>query len=115
MNANAFIFRSNITLQSRYPVNSSTSFGISQKLLNDKVTISLNITEPFSKTKTYRFDSEDITYRMHSRSITYQRAANFSVAWRFGKFQANVKKARRSIIDDRLSGDKQSSSAANSR
>lgn len=115
LNANAFIFRSNITLQSRYPVNSSTSFGISQKLLNDKMTVSLNITEPFSKTKTYRFDSEDITYRMHSRSITYQRAANFSIVWRFGKFQANVKKARRSIIDDRLSGDKQSSSTANTR
>ena len=115
INANAFLFRSNITLQSSYPVNSSTSIGISQKLLNDKLTIALNITEPFNKTKTYKFDSEDITYKMHSRSITYQRAANFSIVWRFGKFQATVKKARRNIIDDRLSGDKQSSSTQASR
>ena len=112
INANAFLFRSNITLQSRYPVNSSISFGISQKLLNEKLTIALNITEPFTKTKTYKFDSEDITYRMHSRSTTFQRAANLSIIWRFGKFQATVKKAKRAIIDDRLSGDKHSSSSA---
>ena len=111
INANAFIFRSNITLQSSYPVNSSTSFGISQKLMKEKMTISLNIIEPFSKTKIYKFDSEDITYKMHSRSITYQRAANLSIIWRFGKFQTTVKKARRNVIDDRLSGDKQSSSS----
>jgi hypothetical protein len=110
-NANAFLFRSNITLQSRYPVNASTSFGFSQKFLNDKLTIALNLSEPFSKTKTYKFDSEDITYRMHARSITYQRAATLSIVWRFGKFQAVVKKARRNVNDDRLSGDKQTSSS----
>ena len=49
---------------------------------------------------------------MHSRSTTFQRAANLSIVWRFGKFQATVKKAKRAIIDDRLSGDKQNSSSA---
>jgi hypothetical protein len=33
-----------------------------------------------------------------------QRSANFSLFWRFGKFNVNVKKARKSATDDKMTG-----------
>lgn len=103
-NMNAYVYGGNITLQSRYPVNYASSIGFSQRFLKDKLTFSINVTEPLTATKTYTFDSVDPTYKMHSRAVTFQRAGNFSLYWRFGKFNATVKKARRTANDDKLSG-----------
>lgn len=103
-NFNAYIYGGNVALQSKAPFYYSSSAGISQKLLKDKLTFSIYISEPFARKKIYSYDSEDTTYKMHSESIMYQRTASFSLFWRFGKFNATVKKARRSSTDDKMSG-----------
>lgn len=103
-NFNAYIYGGNVALQSKSPFYYSSSVGISQKLLKDKLTFSIYISEPFAREKIYSYDSEDTTYKMHSESIMYQRTASFSLFWRFGKFNATVKKARRSSTDDKMSG-----------
>lgn len=81
-----------------------TSFGFSQRFLKDKLTFSVYISEPFTKTKKFIYDSQDVTYKMHSENISYRRSASFSLYWRFGKFNVNVKKARKSSVDDKMSG-----------
>jgi len=103
-NCNAYVYGGDISLQSRYPVNYMTSFGFSQKFLKDKLTFSIYVSEPFTRTKKFVFDSQDVTYKMHSEYISYRRSANFSLYWRFGKFNVNVKKARKSSVDDKMSG-----------
>ena len=113
LNMNAYVYGGNITLQSRYPVNYASSVGFSQRFFKDKLTFSINVTEPLTATKVYTFDSVDPTYRMHTRAVTFQRAGNFSLYWRFGKFNATVKKARRSANDDKLSGGAAASTGGN--
>ena len=104
VNINGYVYGGNISLQSKYPVNYTTSIGLSQRFFKDKLTLSAYVREPFSKIKTYSYDSSDNTYKMHSESSTYQRSANFSLFWRFGKFNVNLKKARRSSTDDKMTG-----------
>ncbi|MEN6619664.1 MAG: outer membrane beta-barrel family protein [Rikenellaceae bacterium] len=99
-----YLFGGNITLQSKNPLIYMASMGISQKFLKDKLTLSLYVNEPFENKKVYKYDSKDVNYRTHSESASFQRSASFSLLWRFGKFNANVKKARKSVIDDKMSG-----------
>lgn len=111
LNFNAYVYGGDISLQSRYPVNYMTSFGFSQRFLKDKLTFSIFVSEPFTKTKKFIYDSQDVTYKMHSENISYRRSANFSLYWRFGKFNVNVKKARKSATDDKMSGGAQGGTA----
>jgi len=110
-NFSAYLFGGNVSLQYKQPLYSSTSFGVSQKFLKDKLTFSIYLQEPFSKTKVYKYDSSDATFKMHSESANYTRSANFSLFWRFGKFNATVKKARKMATDDKMSGEGSGSSS----
>ncbi|MFA6334826.1 MAG: outer membrane beta-barrel family protein [Bacteroidales bacterium] len=103
-NFNVFVYGGDISLQSKYSVNYASSFGISQKIFKDKLSFSIYVNEPFTRKKVYSFDSQDPNYKLHSKSTTYQRSANFSLFWRFGKINVNVKKARRSSTDDKMNG-----------
>lgn len=104
VNLNGFVYGGDVSLQSRNPVNYTSSFGLSQRFFNDKLTFSLYVSEPFSKTKVYKSESKDITYSMNSENRYVRRSANFSLYWRFGKFNVNVKKARKSATDDKIGG-----------
>lgn len=104
INFSAYVYGGNISLQAQSSISYSSSFGISQRFFKDKLSLSVFVSEPFSAKKTYSYDSEDTTYKMHGESISYQRSANFSLFWRFGKFNVNVKKARKSGTDDKMSG-----------
>ena len=104
VNLNGFVYGGDVSLQGQNPVNYTSSIGFSQRFLKDKLTISIYLSEPLSKTKTYRSNSQDVTYKMSSESIYVRRSANFSLYWRFGKFNVNVKKARRSSTDDKMGG-----------
>jgi len=103
-NFSAYLFGGNVSLQYKQPLYGSTSFGISQRFLKDKLTFAIYLQEPFSKTKVYKYDMSDVTFKMHSENIRYIRSANFSVYWRFGKFNATVKKARKQANDDKMNG-----------
>ena len=100
----SYIFGGDISLQSKRPLMLFTGIGFRQRLLNDKLTFSISVRDPFSATKTFEYDSSDLTYRMNSKSIMYSRSANFSLFWRFGKFNVNVRKARKSATDDKIGG-----------
>ena len=103
-NFNAYLFGGNVSLQYKQPLYGSTSIGISQRFLKDKLTFAIYLQEPFSKTKVYKYDFNDTTFKMHSENINYIRSASFSIYWRFGKFNAYVKKARKQANDDKMNG-----------
>jgi outer membrane receptor protein involved in Fe transport len=100
----SYLFGGDVSLQSKRPLMVFTGVGFRQRLLNDKLTFSISVRDPFSATKTFEYDSNDLTYKMNSKSIMYTRSATFSLFWRFGKFNVNVRKARKSATDDKIGG-----------
>ncbi len=104
MNFNGYMYGGNVMLQTKYPIMYMTSLGLSQRFLNDKLTFSIFVREPLSKTKTFKFESRDLTYVTNSITEQTMRSINFSLFWRFGNFNPIVRKARRSSTDDRLDG-----------
>lgn len=104
VNLSTFGSGGDVSLQSKNPINYRTSLGLSQRFFKDKLSLSIYITEPFNKTKTFKTNSQDITYKMRSENTYISRSASISLYWRFGKFNVNVKKARRSSTDDKMGG-----------
>ena len=83
-----------------------TQFGVTQKVLKDKMDIGCYISDPFWNKVYYKSDYDDPTYTQHSENYRYGQTVRVSVTWRFGKMQTQVKKARRGISnDDQRSGD----------
>jgi len=108
---NSYLYGGDISLQSKFPVLLFTSAGISQRLLKDKISISLSVREPFNEKKVFKFNSNDNTYSMRSRNEIYMRSLNFGIFWRFGNFNPIVKKARRTVNDDKISADNPAAAA----
>ena len=77
-----------------------TSFGVSQKLLKDKMDIGCYISDPFWKKIYYKSNYDDPTYTMHTENYRLGQTIRVSVTWRFGKMNTQVKKARRGISND---------------
>lgn len=106
LSINYGVFSSSITLQGRGSTYQYSSFGLSQRLLKDKLTLSLSVSNPFTKYNTYRNESSlEGSFRNISESRVQSRRIGFSASFRFGKMNVSVKKARRGIRnDDVMSG-----------
>lgn len=89
-----------IMLQGKSSAYYYMQIGVSQRLLKDKLNIGCYVTDPFWKKIYYKSDYDDPTYTMHSESYRLGQIARVSVTWRFGKLNAQVKKARRGISND---------------
>jgi len=96
-----------VMLQGKTSFYYSTSLGITQSLLNNKLNISMSISNPllenFSTSMTYN----DLNYYQQSKSTYYAQALRLNVTYNFGKNGQGVKKAKRGIQNDDLksSGD----------
>lgn len=109
---NIGVYGSPVTLQAKGTTNYYSSVGLSQKFLKeDKLTVSLYLNEPFEGRKSYTYRMSDPTYSSYSKSVYQNRQLNFSCYWRFGKFNAQVKKARRTSSDDKMGGGQSSGGA----
>lgn len=104
VNFGAYLFGGNVTLQSKSPVIVVTNIGLSQRFLKDKLTLSLYVNDPFTRMMKFTYDAKDPNFTTHSESKMYNRSASFSISWRFGKFNTNVKKAKKTSVDDKMSG-----------
>jgi outer membrane receptor protein involved in Fe transport len=90
-----------------------TSLGLSQKLLKEKLDVSVYISDPFSRKIYYRSDFDDPTYTMHTENFRWGQTLRLNIVYRFGKMDTQVKKARRSITnDDQRSGEGQEGGGA---
>lgn len=74
--------------------------GLRQQFFKQKFTVSLSSNNPFSDKIVFKTSIETPTYRSSSRSVQYMRSFSFSLGYRFGKTQVNVKSTNRSINND---------------
>ena len=81
-------------------------FTLTRRFFKDKLTVSISAESPFIKERstTYRIVRGD--YTGYERSVMYPRYFNIGLSWSFGKLNASVKTAARSIENDDLVGSK---------
>ena len=106
LNINASGNSKMISLQGKSNGSFYYGININKSFLKDKrLTVSARAQNPFNKYFTYTrnttIDSEKLGHYNNYESFHYlQRSFNVSISWRFGKLQASVKKAQRSIQND---------------
>ena len=81
-------------------------FTLTRRFFKDKLTVSISAESPFIKERstTYRIVRGD--YTGYERSVMYPRYFYIGFSWSFGKLNASVKTAARSIENDDLVGSK---------
>ncbi len=102
LNANGGYFVSSVTLQGSSAAYYYYSLGLTQRLLEQKLSISLYANNPFTKNFEYRYETIDENFSSIGRSWRVNRSFRLGVNMRFGKTNAQVKKTRRSIKNDDL-------------
>ncbi len=95
-----------ISLQSRNSHYYYYAFGLTQKFLKQRLTISANASNPFEKSRIFTYTTFDDSFSSYGESISMTtRQFRLSASYRFGKTTANVKRTRRTINnDDKMSG-----------
>ncbi|QNK64338.1 TonB-dependent receptor [Pedobacter sp. PAMC26386] len=74
-----------------------SAFSGSKEIIKDKLTLSLGISNPFSKFRYYTNFTEGANFTQNYRSQNYNRSFNASLNWRFGKLKDSIKKNQRGI------------------
>jgi len=90
------------TIQTTYPFRTWHNVAFNQKILKDKVNISLRFVNYFEKTRDYKTITKDQNF--YSTNITRQirRGAVLALTWNFGKLTENVSKKKGVNNDDIL-------------
>ncbi|MDD2611574.1 MAG: TonB-dependent receptor [Bacteroidales bacterium] len=89
-----------ISLQGKSSGYSYTSLGFSQKLLKQKLSLNLSISEPFREKRTYSYNTKGEGYVAHGEGSYSVRYLQFSASYNFGKLSSAVKKAKRGISNE---------------
>lgn len=89
-----------IMLQGKQSGYYYTSMGVTQKLLKEKLDVSVYAVNPFSRKIDYWHKSGDDNFRQRTENYRWGQTFRLSVMYRFGKMNMQVKKARRSITND---------------
>ena len=80
-----------------------TSFGLRQQFFKNKLSLSVNVGNPFSKYLKSTMSTLTSSYRSESTYRSLTRRIGFSVGYRFGKYNVRVKSTNRSISNDDMS------------
>ncbi|MFR9649622.1 MAG: outer membrane beta-barrel protein [Rikenellaceae bacterium] len=106
ININGYYSSPSVSLQGEGSQYYNYSFGLTQKFLKQKLTLSVYASNPFNKSRTYSYTTYDDSFTRYFENVNNSfRQFRFSASYRFGKNAANVKKARRTINnDDVMSG-----------
>lgn len=87
-------------LQSKGSMGGYHAIGVSHGFLNKKLILSLSASNPFKGRHIYKYSSFGPGYYQWGESNNPYRSFRINLTWRFGKMQAQVKKARRGIQND---------------
>nr|WP_262245527.1 outer membrane beta-barrel family protein [Parapedobacter soli] len=81
-------------------------YGISasKDLVKEKLSISGSISNPFNKYRNYINDMTGPNFTQSSFSQNYYRSFNISLSYRFGRLKDEIRKNRRGIKNDDVSG-----------
>ena len=100
VSVNAGGYAPRILLQGKRSGFYYTSFGVTQKLLKDKLDVSVYASNPFSRKIKFWSETEDDTFKSRSENYNWGQNFRLAVVYRFGKMNTQVKKARRGITND---------------
>jgi outer membrane receptor protein involved in Fe transport len=109
INSNISYSTPTITLQGKSNSFLSSGFSISRDLIKDKLSLATNITNPFTKYRHIERETSGINFVQSNFAQNYFRSFSFSINYRFGKLQQEIKKNKRNINND----DKNSSTGSN--
>ena len=94
-----------ISLQGKGSSYYYVGFSANKSFLKKKLTISLNINNPFWKTIEFNNTTSDPTFSMRSVNKWSARDFRIGISYRFGTLKESIKKVRRGISnDDQKSG-----------
>jgi len=93
-----------ITLQGQSNSNIYSSFSTSKEIIKDKVTFSASTNNPFTKFRSYTRETTGVNFIQSSNNQSYNRTYNISLNYRFGKLKNDIKKNKRGINNDDVSG-----------
>lgn len=98
-----------ISLQGKGSSYYYVGFSANKSFLKKKLTISLNINNPFWKTIEFNSTTSDPTFSMRSTNKWSSRDFRIGISYRFGTLKESIKKVRRGISnDDQKSGENSS-------
>lgn len=112
VNMDGFFYSPGVSLQGRSSKYYNTGIGVSQYLLKRKLMLSLNVSNPFPRDRTYSYESMDPTFYTYNETSTRIQNFRFGVTYNFGSMDMSVKKARRSIQNDDMKSGGGSSSTS---
>jgi hypothetical protein len=98
--ASANVLSRSLSLQTQSNALTSSSFNISKNLLNDKLTISASLNNPFNKFRKNRNVTSDQYFNQVATNRNYFRSYGISVNYNFGRLKEEVRKTSKSIKND---------------
>ena len=98
---NGYAYRFGIDLENSYKQTYfSYGLGLRQQLFKKRLTLSFTASNPFTSKMKLTSVTETNSYRSENTSWQTPRQFSFSIGYRFGKTQVNVKSTNRSIQND---------------
>lgn len=77
-----------------------SSYYVKKSFFNDKLNLSLNITSPLQKNKTFKGEMTGKNFTSYFENSQPSRNFLVSVTYRFGKMKGSIKKIKRGIVND---------------
>ena len=98
---NGYAYRFGVDLENSYKQTYfSYGLGLRQQLFKKRLTLSFTASNPFTSKMKLTSVTETNSYRSENTSWQTPRQFSFSIGYRFGKTQVNVKSTNRSIQND---------------
>jgi outer membrane receptor for ferrienterochelin and colicin len=107
----AFFRSPTYTVQGKTPNWSTMSFGIRKEMLNKRLSLGINITEPFRENLPWEREVTGSDFYQYSKTLRPVRSIGISLGYRFGKLdfkeQHNKQKQQNNDLKDDDQGDNQ--------
>ncbi len=103
---NAAYYSAWINLQNQSNSYYYTSVSLSKDFLKKQASLSVSVNNPFQKFRSWKNETNTPEFTLVSNYQFYYRSVNMSFNYRFGKLKDSIKKNKRGINNDDVSGGK---------
>jgi len=104
LSADVLLNGGNLSAQGQSNSFTVSSFKADRTLIKDKLSIAATVSNPFTRFRINRVETNSPDFNQTNDSRIYFRVFNFSANYRFGKLKDAIKKGRRGIKNDDISG-----------
>ncbi|WP_169818821.1 outer membrane beta-barrel protein [Niabella ginsenosidivorans] len=106
VNASVYLYGKNLApaqIQGTVSGYAATGFSVSKNLIENKLSLSAYINNPFTKFRNSRTEITSYDFAETTLNQEYFRKAGFSINYRFGKLKRDIKKNKRGISNNDVS------------